>query len=95
MYVDHRTLRFDASATFIEDDFLHSRRLGPATDARPDPRPTVREDVPRLGDRTSDVDVTQVPGPPMLLPIRPKATVTGTPRRAPEAVETAERGRSR
>ena len=47
-YVDHQTLSFDV-VRFIEDDFLNSQRLDPKTDGRPDPRPTVREDVGILG----------------------------------------------
>src|SRR6185503_10080608 len=60
-YIDHQTLSFDAYAKFIEDDFLHGRRLDPRTDGRPDPRPTVREDVAILGDLVSDFDFTQRP----------------------------------
>jgi len=89
-YIDHQTLSFDAYAKFIEDDFLHGQRLDPATDGRPDPRPTVREDVPQLGDLVSDFDFTQSPRQPVLLPVHPKTTLTGTPARTPKAVETAE-----
>ena len=89
-YIDHQTLSFDAYAKFIEDDFLHGQRLDPATDGRPDPRPTVREDVPQLGDLVSDFDFTQSPRQPVLLPVHPKTTLTGTPTRTPKAVETAE-----
>ena len=39
-YIDHQTLSFDAYLKFIEDDFLGGQRLDPATDGRPDPRPT-------------------------------------------------------
>src|SRR5205807_726313 len=42
-YVDHQVLSHDAYVKFIEDDFLGGRRLDPATDGRPDPRPDVRE----------------------------------------------------
>jgi len=70
-YIDHQTLSFDAYAKFIEDDFLSGARLDPATDGRPDPRPTVRERVPLLGDLRSDFDFSQAPRPPMLLPPRP------------------------
>ena len=48
-YVDHQTLSFDAYLKFIEDDFLHGRRLNPKTDGRPDPRPDVRENEKILG----------------------------------------------
>jgi phospholipase C len=66
-YIDHQTLSFDAYVKFIEDDFLSSQRIDPRTDGRPDPRPTVRESVPILGDLTQDFDFTQVPQPPMIL----------------------------
>ena len=89
-YIDHQTLSFDAYAKFIEDDFLGSQRLDPATDGRPDPRPTVREDVPQLGNLVSDFDFSQSPRPPMLLPVHPKTTLTGTPRGTPKGVLTAE-----
>ena len=69
-YIDHQTLSFDAYLKFIEDDFLSGQRLDPATDGRPDGRPTVREDVPILGDLTTDFDFTQPPRPPLLLPTR-------------------------
>jgi hypothetical protein len=52
---------------FIEDDFLGSQRIDPRTDGRPDPRPTVREEVPQLGDLTQDFDFTQAPQPPLVL----------------------------
>jgi phospholipase C len=71
-YVDHQVLSFDAYAKFIEDDFLHSSRLDPASDGRPDPRPTVREQVPQLGSLVSDFDFTQKPRPPLILPLHPR-----------------------
>jgi phospholipase C len=70
-YIDHQTLSFDAYVKFIEDVFLGSQRLDPATDGRPDPRPTVRENVPALGDLTNDFDFTQTPRPPLILPATP------------------------
>ena len=66
--VDHQTLSFDAYVKFIEDVFLKGARLDPATDGRPDPRPTVRETVAMLGDLSSDFDFTQTPRAPFLLP---------------------------
>ncbi len=66
-YIDHQTLSFDAYAKFIEDDFLGGQRLDPANDGRPDPRPTVREDVAQLGDLRADFDFSQAPRPPLLL----------------------------
>jgi hypothetical protein len=72
-HIDHQVLSFDAYLKFIEDDFLGSQRLDPATDGRPDPRPTVREDVPILGDLVNDFDFSQPPpaGRQLILPTRP------------------------
>ena len=70
-FVDHQVLSFDAYAKFIEDDFLGGARLDPATDGRPDPRPTVRENVPVLGNLAADFDFSQKPRKPLLLPLRP------------------------
>jgi phospholipase C len=67
-YIDHQVLSFDAYLKFIEDVFLGSQRLDPATDGRPDSRPTVRENVPLLGDLINDFDFTQGPRPPLILP---------------------------
>ncbi len=75
-YVDHQTLSFDAYAKFIEDDFLNGQRLDPATDGRPDPRTTVRENVKILGDLANDFDFNQKPRPPVLLPEQPQTTLT-------------------
>ena len=75
-YIDHQTLSFDAYLKFIEDDFLHGQRLNPKTDGRPDPRPTVREDVPILGDLENDFDFTQSPRQPMILPVNPWTDLT-------------------
>ncbi len=85
-FVDHQTLSFDAYAKFIEDDFLGGARLDPRSDGRPDPRPDVRENAPQLGDLLSDFDFDQRPRRPMLLPVHPATTLTGTPpaRRMPE-----------
>ena len=65
--VDHQTLSFDAYLKFIEDDFLAGARLDPRTDGRPDPRPSVRESDPRLGDLRRDFDFGQTPRSPMVL----------------------------
>jgi phospholipase C len=59
--VDHQTLSFDAYVRFIEDRFLGGQRLDPATDGRPDPRPSVRETAPGLGDLTADFDFSHLP----------------------------------
>src|SRR5262249_14472650 len=75
-YIDHQTLSFDAYLKFIEDDFLGGQRLDPATDGRPDPRPTVRENVPILGNLANDFDFDQPPRRPLLLPDHPRTTLT-------------------
>jgi phospholipase C len=67
-YIDHQTLSHDAYVKFIEDDFLGGQRLDPKTDGRPDPRATVAENAPILGDLRSDFDFNQPPRPPLLLP---------------------------
>ena len=79
-YVDHQTLSFDAYDKFIEDDFFNGQRLNPATDGRPDPRPDVREDEKILGNLTNDFNFTQSQRPPVVLPVHPKTTLTGTPK---------------
>ncbi len=76
-YVDHQVLSFDAYDKFIEDDFLNGQRLDPKTDGRPDPRPTVRENVVILGDLSKEFDFAQAPRPPVLLPLHPQTTLTG------------------
>jgi phospholipase C len=78
-YIDHQTLSFDAYDKFIEDDFLQGQRLDPKTDGRPDPRPDVRENERILGNLLSDFDFNQTPRPPVLLPVHPQTTLTGTP----------------
>jgi phospholipase C len=70
-YIDHQTLSFDAYVKFIEDDFLSGARIDPTTDGRPDPRPTVRESVPILGDLRNDFDFRQSPRAPVILPEKP------------------------
>jgi phospholipase C len=78
-FIDHQTLSFDAYDKFIEDDFLNGQRIDPASDGRPDPRPDVREDVSILGDLQADLDFSQPPRAPVLLPVYPETTLTGTP----------------
>jgi len=70
-YVDHQVLSHDAYVKFVEDDFLGGSRIDPATDGRPDPRPSVRESLRVLGDLRIDFDFTQKPRPPKLLPTTP------------------------
>jgi phospholipase C len=70
-YVDHQILSSDAYLKFIEDDFLHGRRIDPRTDGRPDSRPDVRENAKILGNLVHDFDFDQKPRPPLILPLHP------------------------
>ena len=79
-FIDHQILSFDAYLKFIEDDFLGGLRLNPKTDGRPDPRPTVREDVPILGDLTRDFDFNQQPLAPLVLPEHPSTDLVANHR---------------
>ncbi len=90
-YIDRQTLSFDAYNKFIEDDFLDGARLNPRTDGRPDPRPDVRENEKLLGNLVKDFDFNQRPRRPVLLPVHPKTTLTGTPTAA-RAAELAALG---
>ncbi len=78
-YIDHQVLSQDAYVKFIEDMFLGGQRIDPATDGRPDRRPTVRENVAILGNLLSDFDFNQAPLPPLVLPIHPKPGPASTP----------------
>ena len=78
-YIDSQTLSFDAYLKFIEDDFLNGSRLDPKTDGRSDPRPTVRENVPILGNLVNDFDFNQTPRQPTILPINPAPGPASTP----------------
>jgi len=73
-YIDHQTLSFDAYMKFIEDDFLNGARIDPAMDTRPDPRISVRENAPVLGNLTNAFDFTLDPRPPLILPVYPNPT---------------------
>jgi phospholipase C len=70
--IDHQILSFDACLKFIEDIFLDGQRIDPQTDGRPDSRPTVRENSPLLGDLLNDLDFSQEPLPPLILPLDPE-----------------------
>jgi phospholipase C len=83
-YIDHQTLSFDAYLKFIEDDFLGGQRLNPKTDGRPDPRPTVRENAPQLGNLIYDFNFNQSPRAPVLLPLNPHTDLL-----APRTVPTS------
>jgi phospholipase C len=63
--IDHTTLSFDSYLKLIEDRFLDGQRLDPATDGRPDSRPTVRE--PLAQDVWGAFDFSQDPVPPLVL----------------------------
>jgi phospholipase C len=78
-FIDHQMLSHDAYVKFMEDIFLNGQRLDPATDRRPDRRPTVRENVPLLGNLLLDFDFNQTPRPPLILPIHPEAGPASTP----------------
>jgi phospholipase C len=71
-YIDRQILSFDAYLKFIEDIFINEQRIDPKTDGRPDRRPTVRENVPMLGDLAQDFDFNQPPRQPLILDPRPK-----------------------
>ncbi|HET8751763.1 MAG TPA: alkaline phosphatase family protein [Gaiellaceae bacterium] len=70
-YIDHQILSQDAYLKFIEDDFLHGRRIDPRTDGRPDPRPDVRENAAILGNLVNDFNFKQKPRRPLILPLHP------------------------
>jgi hypothetical protein len=72
-----------------EPDFLRGQRINPATDGRPDPRPDVRENERILGNLENDFDFNRSPRSPVILPVHPKTTLTGTP--APSQVSAATR----
>ena len=63
--IDHTTLSFDSYLKLIEDRFLGGARLDPATDGRPDSRPTVRE--PLANDLWKGFDFDQAPLAPLIL----------------------------
>lgn len=78
-YIDHQVLSHDAYVKFIEDDFLGGQRLDPKTDGRPDPRPTVRENVSILGDLRADFNFSQSPRQPVVLSVDPKTALIAPP----------------
>ena len=72
-YVDHQRLSFDAYLQLIEDRFLGGRRIADPNDLigtpRLDPRPTIREEVDKLGDIKQGFDFTQVPREAPVFPL--------------------------
>jgi len=75
--IDHQPLSYDAILKLIEDVFLGSQRLDPATDGRPDPRPDVRENAAGLGDLAQDLDFEQTPLPSLVLTTCPGGDFDG------------------
>jgi phospholipase C len=78
-FVDHQTLSHDNYNKFIEDDFLGGQRLNPQTDGRPDPRPSVREASPVLGNLVKDFNFSAPPRRPLILPVHPPPGPASTP----------------
>ncbi len=78
-YIDHQSASFDGINRFIEDVFVGSQRIDPATDGRPDPRPDVRESLTASGDLALDFNFNQSPRPPLILSTHPKTDLTKTP----------------
>ncbi|HEX9034822.1 MAG TPA: alkaline phosphatase family protein [Streptosporangiaceae bacterium] len=78
-YVDSQVLTSDAYLKFIEDDFLGGARINPATDGRPDSRPSIRENAKILGNLLNDFNFTQTPLPPLILNPCPATTLTPKP----------------
>lgn len=78
-FIDHQVLSHDAYVKLIEDLFLGGQRLDPRTDGRPDPRPSVRENDPKLGDLLADFDFNQAPRSPLILPTNPPPGPASTP----------------
>ena len=72
---DGFTLALAAVGTAVAGDrklyVVGGQRLDPATDGRPDPRLTVRENVPQLGDLLGDFDFSQAARAPLVLPTNP------------------------
>ena len=59
--------------------FLGGSGLSPETLRRPDPRPTVREEVKILGDLRDEFDFTQEPLDPLILDPRPEPGPASSP----------------
>jgi phospholipase C len=74
--VDHTVYSHDAYRRFIENVFLDGAELDPASDGRPDNRPTVRDGLPQLGDLLSEFDFNQTPNPSLVLAACPTGVDT-------------------
>ena len=85
--IDGQLLSFDAYLKLIEDRFLGGQRLDGQNEGWPDPRPTVREAVPQLGDLAKEFNFSQQPIPPLVLDPNPHAdpNVTLVPTVPPSA----------
>jgi phospholipase C len=70
-FIDHQILSFDAYLKFIQDIFLNGKRINPKNIDRPDPRPTVRENLRILGNLLLEFDFNQRPRKPLILPVDP------------------------
>jgi phospholipase C len=70
-FIDSQTLSYDAYLKLVEDRFMGGERLDPEIDGWPDSRPTVREEIAKLGDLARDFDWTQEPHEPVVLPLWP------------------------
>ncbi len=77
--IDHQVLSYDAYLKLIEDIFLNGQRIDPATDGRPDPRPSVRENLPQLGNLIQEFDFSQDPRPILVLSLNPPPGPGSTP----------------
>ena len=69
--VDHQRYSFDSFLKLIEDRFIDGRRLDGENWGWPDSRPTVREEVPGLGDLRDIFNFEQDPLPPLVLDPEP------------------------
>lgn len=67
MDIDSQTLSFDAYLKLIEDRFLGGQRLDGENEGRPDPRPTVREEIGIVGDVAREFGFTPRPIPSLIL----------------------------
>jgi phospholipase C len=76
-FIDGTQSSSDSFLKFIEDDFLHSARLDPMTDGRPDSRIVVRENL--TTNLHQAFNFNQAPRPPMILNPCPASTLTPAP----------------
>jgi len=67
---------FSTAGFRVGHTLLSPQILRIQNDGRPDPRPTVRENVNVLGNLVDDFDFTQAPRAPLLLPTHPKTDLS-------------------